>query len=199
MSHPSHGAALARRIAAEYRVAIAVLVALLAANVLVYALVVHPLSERVATVAERTRDATLALAAARRAAAQAADALAARARAAERLDTFYASVLPAGLPEARQLVDPRLWQMGERLGLQVRDVGFDVMPPREEGLTRLHIGMELLGSYADARSLIRQIEASPEFVIIDDVRLQEGGGGEGEGATLQLRLDLSTYYRSEGP
>jgi Tfp pilus assembly protein PilO len=193
MSRSPHGTTLTRRILAEHRVAVLLLLGLLVTNGLVYALVVSPLAQRVATVEERTRAANLALDAARRADTQANEALAARARATERLQTFQASVLPADLVAARQLVDPRLYQMGQRMGLLVRNVSFDLVPPREDGLTRLHIGMDLAGSYADARAFIRQIESAPEFVIIDDVRLQEGAG---EGTALQLRIDLSTYYRS---
>lgn len=193
MSSPLHGPPLARRILAEHRLVVFPLVILLAANALVFALVVNPLSQRVANVEGRTRSADQALVAARRQHAEAAGALTGQARASERLETFYGSVLPAGLIEARALFDPRVWEMAERAGLQPRNLNTDVIPPRDAGLTQYRVVMDLVGSYADARSFIRQLESALEFVVIDDVRLQEGTG---EGATLQLRLDLSTYYRT---
>ena len=59
-------------------------------------------------------------------------------------------------------------------------------------LTRLQIQMVLAGTYADMRDFIYQLETAPEFVVIDNVQLAEGGDG---GGSLVVTLDLSTYYR----
>jgi hypothetical protein len=42
------------------------------------------------------------------------------------------------------------------------------------------------------RDFIYQLEAAPEFVVIDNVLLAEGSEGTG---SLVVTLDLSTYYR----
>jgi hypothetical protein len=53
--------------------------------------------------------------------------------------------------------------------------------------------MDLAGGYADIRDFIHEIEASPEFVVIDDVGLTEGVTNSD---TLRLTLQLSTYFRT---
>ena len=54
--------------------------------------------------------------------------------------------------------------------------------------------MVLAGTYADMRDFIYQLETAPEFVVIDNVQLAEGGDGSG---SLVVTLDLSTYYRDD--
>ncbi len=43
------------------------------------------------------------------------------------------------------------------------------------------------------RAFIHQLEASPEFVVIDNIQLT---GGEDEGDTQVVTLEMSTYYRN---
>jgi Tfp pilus assembly protein PilO len=62
-------------------------------------------------------------------------------------------------------------------------------------VTRLKVTMDLAGSYADIRDFIHEIEASPEFVVIDDVGLTEGVQSD---RALRLTLQLSTYFRTMG-
>jgi len=59
--------------------------------------------------------------------------------------------------------------------------------------TRLKVTMDLAGSYADIRDFIHDIEASPEFVVIDDVGLMESVQN---GGSVRLTLQLSTYFRT---
>jgi hypothetical protein len=51
--------------------------------------------------------------------------------------------------------------------------------------------MSLGGNYAGVRGFLHSLETAPQFVVIDNVVL-----GESEGDSLQLTLNLSTYYRS---
>jgi Tfp pilus assembly protein PilO len=67
---------------------------------------------------------------------------------------------------------------------------------RGSNLTRLRVSMELAGTYADIRDFIHEIEASPEFVVIDDVNVSGGIRGAD---SLGLSLQLSTYFRTTEP
>jgi hypothetical protein len=56
--------------------------------------------------------------------------------------------------------------------------------------------MVLLGAYPDMRDFMYRLETAPEFVVIDNVQLDEDSTGDG---SLVVTLDLSTYYRGETP
>jgi Tfp pilus assembly protein PilO len=60
-------------------------------------------------------------------------------------------------------------------------------------LTQLTTHVELAGRYSDVRSFIYQLESSPEFVVIDNITLSEE---DEETGLLELKLDLSTYYKA---
>jgi Tfp pilus assembly protein PilO len=66
----------------------------------------------------------------------------------------------------------------------------------DSNLVPLRTQVELAGRYGDVRTFIHELESSPEFVVIDNITLSEE---EEETGLLQLRLDLSTYYRTPAP
>ena len=188
--------ALTRRILDEHRRSIIPLVLLLVVNALAYALLVYPLSQRVANVTQRTAAAEQALTAARRDYAQASGTLTGKSRAATELATFYSSVLPANQDEARRQTHLRLAQLAREAHLRYGHVTNEIEPLRGSSLTRLKIQMELSGTYADMRAFVHELETSPEFVVIDNVEL----ASEPQAAnTLTVKLALSTYYREVDP
>jgi Tfp pilus assembly protein PilO len=189
-------ASLARRILEEYRRSIVPLVLLLAINVLAYALLVYPLSQRVANVTERTAAAEQALAAARRDHAQATGTLTGKSRASTELATFYRKVLPSDQDDARRQTHLRLAELARDAHLRYGRVATDLDQPRDSSLTRMKISMELSGTYADVRSFIHQVETAPEFVVIDNVELTEAPQGDN---ILTVKLELSTYFRTSVP
>src|SRR5688572_8095797 len=186
--------ALVRRVAAEHRRLLVPLLAALVINTLLYWLLVYPLSQRVANVAERDQAAEQALAAAPREHAQASGALTGKARASTELTTFYSDVLPQSLAGARRLTFLRLAQLARESNLDYERGSRSPTQTRGSTLTQLNIDMALSGSYADFRNFIYQLETAPEFVVIDNVELAEGTDGT---ASLNITLSLSTYYRDE--
>jgi Tfp pilus assembly protein PilO len=192
MSEPRHWRRMTRRVFAEHRAVMISLAAVLVVNVLVYAFFVYPLSQRVSTVAERTQAAEGELAAARVDHAKAAGTLTGKARATEELQTFYERVLPASQAGAVKLAYPRLNDIAREADLEPGGSNTLVEVDRDRELTRFKIRMELAGSYQGIRRFIHQLEQASEFVVIDEVRLQEETGEDG---LLGVRLDLSTYYR----
>lgn len=195
MIDSTHRLRVLRRGAIEHRRALVPIGVALAVNVLVYALLVYPLSQRVANVEQRDQTAEQALAAARREHGQASGALTGKARASAELASFYADVLPQGLTGARRLTYLRLAQLARESGLELQSSKASPTTPRDSTLKQLDIQMVLSGSWPDVRAFIHQLETSAEFVVIDNVELSEGA----EGGSLVLTLALSTYYRDPAP
>lgn len=184
-----------QRVIAEHRRAVYALVAGVVINVLVYAFFVYPLQSDVANVEQRTRAAEEALAAAQADYARANGTLTGKDRALKELDTFYGSVLAKDLTGARRLTFARLAQLAAKSRLDLERRKYEPVVERGSNLTRLKVTMDLAGSYADIRDFIHEIEASPEFVVIDDVGLTEGVQSD---RALRLTLQLSTYFRTMG-
>jgi len=184
---------LLRRIAQEHRRVLVPLLVALVANLLVYALIVYPMAQRVANIEESSRAAASDLAAATREFQQATGVLTGKDRASQELTTFYTTVLPRDLSGARRLTTLRLHQLARQSELDLETItAEDAGPQGRSTLKPLKITMELVGSYADMREFIHRLEVAPEFVIIDNVSLSEGADEDG---TLAVSLDLSTYYR----
>ncbi len=192
MIDSTHGLPLLRRAVAEHRRLVIALAVALAANLLVYAFVVYPLSQRVANIEQRNQAAALALAQARTEHAQANGTLTGKARATAELATFYRDVLPQDLAGARRLTYLRLARLAREANLEYERSQYAPEVDDESTLTRLQIQMVLAGTYAEMRDFIYQLETAPEFVVIDNIQLAEGSEGSG---TLVVTLDLSTYFR----
>jgi Tfp pilus assembly protein PilO len=178
---------------AEHRRAVFALIAGVVINLLVFAFFVYPLQSDVANVEQRTRGAEEALAAAQADYARANGTLTGKDRALKELDTFYSSVLAKDLTGARRLTFARLAQLAAKSRLDFERRKYEPVVERGSNLTRLKVTMDLAGSYADIRDFIHEIEASPEFVVIDDVGLTEGIQSDD---ALRLTLELSTYFRT---
>jgi Tfp pilus assembly protein PilO len=188
----THGPRLIYRITAEYRRTLIALGAVCAVGILTYALVVYPLAQRVANIEQRDRAAEQALAAAQAELAQVSGTLTGKARASSELATFYRDVLPQDLAGARRLTYLRLAQLARQTNLGYERASYSPSVQTGSTLTRLGIEMVLSGTYANIRSFIYELETAPEFVVIDNIQLSEGGGDTG---SLVVSLELSTYYR----
>ena len=184
-------AGLLRRIMAEQRRVLMPLALALLVNIALYALVVYPLSDRVANVEQRNQQAEQALAAARAEHAQATGTLTGKDRASTELATFYKDVLPASLAGARRMTQLRLAQLARESGLEFERDSYEPLTQRDSTLTRLRITMQLSGTYNEIRTFLHQMETAPEFVVIDNVELAEGA----DSGQLVVTLELSTYYR----
>ena len=184
-----------QRVIAEHRGVVYVLAAGVVVNLLVFAFFVYPLQSDVANVEQRTRAAEEGLTAAQADYARANGTLTGKDRALKELDTFYTSVLAKDLTGARRLTFARLAQLAAKSRLEFERRKYEPVVERGSNLTRLKVTMDLAGSYSDVRDFIHEIEASPEFVVIDDVTLSEGAAS---GDALRLSVQLSTYFRTMG-
>lgn len=187
--------ALVRRVVQTHGRLAAILLGVLAVNVVVYAAVIRPLARDVANVTARDQAAESALARARRTHAEATGLTAGRARAETELAAFYGEVLPADLAGARRLTHLRLAEIAERAGLRYERATAEPVAERGSTLTRLQIGLVLSGPYDGVREFIYALDSAEEFVVVDSVALTQGGAG----ADLAVSLDLSTYYLNGRP
>ena len=190
---PVHGMALARHAFEGHRKLIVTLLVVLIGNLIAFALLVYPLSQRVANVEQRNAAAELALGAARADFAQANGTLTGKDRASTELATFYEDVLPTDLSGARRATQLRLRQLARDSNLAFERDTYEPLVERGTSLTRLRISMVLSGSYADIRAFLYELETAPEFVVTDNVELAEGA----EGGALVVTLEMSTYYRGQ--
>jgi Tfp pilus assembly protein PilO len=191
MSAPST-AALVRRIVQEHRTSILAVGIALAANVLVYALVVYPMADRVANIERTSQEAQNDLRTARGEYERANGMLTGKDKAAQELSTFYSTVLPKGFVGARRLTTLKLLQLARQNDLDAGGLSAQPVVSADSTLRQLRLQMDLAGSYANMRSFIHQLEVSPDFVVIDNISLREGAD---DGGTLVVNLELSTYYR----
>lgn len=193
MTDQLHGGPLYSRVLADYRRIILPLAIAFVVNLLVYIVGVYPLRQRVENVEQRNRSSEQALAVARREYDAARGALTGKERATVELATFYKDVLPADLAGARRLTYLRLSQLVREAGLEFKTSEYQPeRVDRESTLQRLKIKLDVQGSWEDIRTLIYQLDTAPEFVVIDNIVLNEG---RTEGGALELSLELSTYYQ----
>jgi hypothetical protein len=187
--------ALARRVLAEHRTWIWPLGLLVAANVVVLALAVVPMSRSVVAAEARARLATSE-------AAEAAAELKAvtatrdgRDAATRELATFYKEVLPANVSAARRLLQLRLAQQARTHNVTFARAIATPESIRGSSLARLKVTAELVGRYDDVRALLYALETAGDFVIVDSIVL---GEGDDQSSPLNLTLNVATYYQA-GP
>jgi len=189
-----YGETLIQRVLREHRRVVVPLAVALGVNLVVYAVAVYPLSQRVANIQQRDRTAEEQLLAARRDHAQASGTLTGKDRAAAELATFYKDVLPQDLAGARRLTQLRLAQLAREAELKFVRATFEPVNEEKRTLTQLRIEMVLSGTYSDVRAFIHDLETAPEFVVVDNIELGQGA----ESGPLSVTLHLSTYYRDTG-
>ncbi len=182
---------LITRIIREKRALVVPLALALAANVAFAVVAVYPLRARVATAERRATTAAQNLRADRERLKAAQDTQAGQAQTDEQLRRFYDEVLPRNLAGARAITYARLALMAEQVNLRYERRS--TTPDRERGnpLARLHTTLVLAGEYRNVRRFIHQLETSPEFVVIEEVLLEQGVD---DTAPLGLTLGISTYY-----
>lgn len=183
------------RVARDYRLWLILLVIGFTANLAALILVVLPLSASAEAASARAGRAaqTLAEAGAElKAAEQTRDG---SAQAARDLDRFYTEILPTDVGAARRLTHLKLSQMARERNVTFQRSAASSELLRDSTLERLRVSYALAGDYDDIRALIYDIETAPDFIVVENVFLSEGGD---EQAPLTLTLELSTYYRAGG-
>jgi hypothetical protein len=180
-----------RRVFTEQRRFIVPLAIALALTAGFYALVVFPLSARVAqaertlsTAAEQRRAAAHQFAAAR-------DLSTRRARAETELREFYRNVLPVDMSAAHRTAYLAIAQLARSSNVRIVRRSTSAGPVKGSSLDELKTVVMVDGEYGDIRTFIYKLETAPEFVVIDDVTIEPN---RGQAAGLTATLALSTYF-----
>ena len=168
----------------------------LLANAAVFALVVYPLSSKVASGQEEANAATVALNNARRDYANARATVTGKSQADTELKKFYSDVLPPDLSGARRITYLPIGQLAQESNLRVERQTSDVAPIRESTLSRFTQTAVLTGDYRDIRRFIYKLETRPEFVVIENVDLSQNENETSRGITVTLQI--ATYFRTGG-
>ncbi len=181
-----------RRVLREYRLPVLVLLLAFVVNVGVYAGIVYPLASKVADADNRAARADRALREARREFDAAKGVATSQQRAEAELKTFYGEVLPADLSAAHRVTYLTLAQLARTSNLRIVRRTADEGHTRGSRLGYLRVALFLEGQDEDVRAFVHAIEISRDFVIIDDVGLDQARDGQ---AALTLKIQLSTYYQ----
>lgn len=181
-----------RRVMREKRGIVMPLFIALLVNVALYAVAVYPLARTTASEEARAAAARTSRNTAARDAAAARATVEGKDRADRELRKFYAEVLPPDQASARRMTYLRLSRLAREAGLELGRASFTQEPVRDSALTELRTVLDLEGEYRAIRRFVFLLESAPEFTIIENVTLTSSEEG-----TLQLSLDLATYFRTE--
>lgn len=184
------------RLLEEKRNLIWPLALVLIANAAVFAIVVYPLSQKVALGEQDASVATLALNTARRDYANARATVTGKAQADTELERFYNDVLPPDLSGARRITNLPIEQLADEAHLRVYRRTSSPETVRDSNLARFTQTTVLTGEYRDIRRFLYLLETKPEFIVIENVDLGQSENEASRGITLTLQI--ATYYRTGG-
>ncbi len=182
-----------RRVFAEKRRLIVPVAVALLVNVALYAIVVYPLSKKVAGDEQEAESAAAALNAARRDFAAARATVAGKGQADQELRTFYSEVLPPDVSGARRITFLRIEQLAQKCNLRVERVTSLPKPQSDSNLVKFMYKASLSGEYRNIRRFIHELETAPEFLVLENVDLRQS---EVENRALNVEMEIATYYRA---
>lgn len=184
------------RVFSEKRRLIWPLVLVLAANIAVFAIVVYPLSRKVAMGQQDADAANIALVNARRDYENARATVTGKSQADTELKRFYGEVLPPDLSGARRITYLPIVQLADETNLRVIRQTSVPAPIRDSSLSKLTQTAVLTGEYPDIRRFLYELETRPEFIAIENVGLSQTEGEASGGITVTLQI--ATYFRTGG-
>ena len=184
---------LTTRILREKRGLVTTVAMILAVDVLLYAVAIYPLSNRVSQAETRAAQAEVQLAQAQATNDAVSETRLNKTIADSELQRFYTDVLPVDLPHARSISSPFLVKLAEDTNLVLERRTSVPEKERESLLARLRTTMVLAGEYEDIRRFIYELETAREFILIEEVILSQGDESDEK---LVLTLGVSTYYRA---
>jgi Tfp pilus assembly protein PilO len=182
-----------RRIVRENRRIVYILTAALVINAALYALVVYPLSQRVASGEQEAGESTRALVAAQKTFDSARGTVSGKKEADTELQKFYEEILPPDLSGARRILYPRLDQMARKANLTPGASRFHPEDGQSGDLRKITMTMNLTGEYSSVRRFIHELETAPEFLVLESVTVTTTADGD---RRLNVTAQVGTYYRA---
>lgn len=182
-----------RRVFIEKRSLIIPLVIAVVVNIALYAVVVYPLSKKVAGGEQAAQASSAALDAAKRDYAAARATVAGKGQADEELRKFYSDILPPDISGARRITFLRMEQLARQCSLRLERETSDPKPERDSQLVKFTYTASLSGEYRNIRRFIHELETAPEFLVLENVELTQS---ETENRGLNVNVQIATYYRA---
>ena len=182
-----------RRIVRENRRIVYILAVALAVNAALYALVVYPLSQRVASGEQQAGESTRALVAARKTFDAARGTVSGKKEADAELVKFYEEVLPPDMSGARRVLYPHLDQLARKANLTAGAYRFHPDDNQTGDLRKITMTMNLTGDYGSIRRFIHELETAPEFLVLESVAVTTTSEGD---RRLSVVAQVATYYRA---
>lgn len=186
---------LSQRIFQEKRRLIYPLVVVLIVNVAIFAAVVYPLSLKVAAADRTAQTASIAAMSARREFDTAKNTVTGKAAADAELKKFYGEVLPPDQSAARRITSLQIAQLAKKTNVNDERATSEVTQERDSSLGKLSTEVTLSGQYRDIRRFIYELEAAPEFLILETVSLSQGSDASSD---LNVTVKVATYYQAGG-
>ena len=184
-----------RRILHENRRLVLLLVVALLINVGLFALVVLPLSRRVAGGEVLAANAASAHAAGRREYDNARAMVSGKTTADAELQKFYREVLPPDQSGARRITYLKLDQIASQADLRMLGRTSDAEDLRDSTLGKLTVNVRLSGDYRAVRRFIHALETAPEFLVLENVALVQG---DDRSRGINVNVQVATYYQAGG-
>jgi type IV pilus assembly protein PilO len=182
------------RIVTEKRRIIAPVVLLVLANVVLFVVVVFPLSRQAASAQAEARAEQLTLRRARTDLQNAKASVTGKQQADAALKKFYTDVLPANASVARGLTFTRLQQLAQQTNVKLSSGTNTESHLKNSALSKLTTNYTLSGDYRDVRRFIYALETTPEFIVLENVNLNSAGDTQDRG--LAMTLNIATYFRT---
>lgn len=181
------------RIFGERRTVMVPLALFLLANIGVLVGVVWPMQRAVNGADEARYQATMNLAAARKAETDSKAKRSSKDRADLELRRFYSEILPVNFGGAVNVANFFLQGVATESKLLLRSGSWEPEPIKGSRLTKVSGTVTLLGDYANIRRFLYEVETAQEFVVIERVELSEANSTLNDN-TLELTLAVATYY-----
>lgn len=185
-----------KRVMHEKRRLIWPLISTLALNVVLFAIVVMPLSRKVAAGEQDASAAEAALLTAKRDYANARQTVTGKSQADAELAKFYRDVLPPDLSGARRITYLRIPQLAQQTNLRLETQSSSPSSLRDGDLGKLTQQAVLNGDYRDIRRFIHQLETAPEFLVLERVELTQNENESARG--IRVTIQIATYFRAGG-
>ena len=185
------------RILTEKRRIIVPLVLAAIANVVLYVVVVFPLSRQVASAEQQYRESHEQLNAARQELKMAQATVTGKQQADVALQKFYKDVLPTSRSVANTLTFTRLQQLAQQADVRLEGGQNQITQERGSTLSKQTTTYQLSGDYRDVRRFIYSLETAPEFIVLENIGLVSSGEDQQQRG-LAMTLNIATYFQS-GP
>ena len=183
----------ARRVLREKRALIWPIAIALILNVALYAIVVYPLSKKVAGGEQAAAASTVALLSAKRDFDAAKATIAGKAQADVELQKFYGEVLSSDMNGARRITFLRIEQLATQNDLRLERETSNARPQQDSDLVKYTYTAALSGEYRNIRRFIHALETAPEFLVLEKVELTQN---ESANKALNVAVQIATYYRT---